>query len=83
MRNLETRVAEHESPRHNSYEPAKHLKHHPIITIILLGRNYTSNILAQNASLIAETLFIKQKNPTLNKQVKCFHCNLAFPLGIT
>ena len=69
MRNLET-------PRHNS-EQTKHHKHHP-------NHYFTwKKLHVQHFStkrIIVEGLFIKQKNATLNKQVKCFHCNL-FPFG--
>lgn len=77
-RNLETRIAEHENVRHNS-EPARHLKqfpHHSFTWMKLQVEHFYTK------RLIAEGLLIKQKNPTLNKQVKCFNCNL-FPLGIT
>lgn len=77
-RNTAIRIAEHENIRHNS-EPAKHLKQYPS-HCFTWTKLHVEHFICKR--LIAEGLLIRQKNPTLNKQVKCYQCNL-FPLGIT
>ena len=67
-----------QSSSHSS-EPAKHLKQHSAhcFSWTKLHVEYF-NFKRQ----IAEGLHKKQKNPTSNRQVKCYHYNL-FPLEIT
>lgn len=68
MRNLGIRIAEHSNTRHNS-EPARHLlanlKHIFTRKVLLSAKsNFTRKILKGPVT--------KRKNPSLNKQVKCF-----------